>query len=128
MQPSDFSFDDPFIVGDLQRLLKILINDKKPLTVMQRKDIIDLLEDYEYNRNCSLAIRKRDDDLVELQLEQLKITIETKDKIIVSQAEDIHNLRKSNKINSRYNTVASDQIWQQYKVDTESITRTYNAT
>ena len=124
----DFSFDEAYLTDDLERIIKILINDKKPLTVVQRKDTIDLLEEYEYNRNSCLAVRKRDDALTDNDFEVLKKTLETKDEIILSQAREITHLRAATTLNSRFNTSVSDGIWRDFAEEINNIKRSRNAT
>ena len=123
----DFTFNDIFIIGDLQRIVKILLNDKKPLTVVQRKDTIDLLEDYEYNRNVYMAIRKRDDALAENDIDRLEKALEDKDSIILSQAQEISTLRVSAKFFNRFDATESDHIWKDYNNEIKALERNGNA-
>jgi hypothetical protein len=123
----DFTFNDTFIIGDLQRIVKILLNDKKPLTVVQRKDTIDLLEDYEYNRNLYMAIRKRDDALAENDIDRLEKALEDKDSIILSQAQEISTLRVSAKFFNRFDATESDHIWKDYNNEIKALERNGNA-
>ncbi|MCI4436475.1 MAG: hypothetical protein JHC33_06660 [Ignisphaera sp.] len=123
----DFTFNDTFIIGDLQRIVKILLNDKKPLTVVQRKDTIDLLEDYEYNRNVYMDIRKRDDALAENDIDRLEKALEDKDSIILSQAQEISTLRVSAKFFNRFDATESDHIWKDYNNEIKALERNGNA-
>ena len=123
----DFSFNDTFIIGDLQRIIRVLTNDKKPLTVVQRKDTIDLLEDYEYNRKVLVAIRKRDDALAENDIDRLEKALEEKDSIILSQAHEISTLRVSAKFINRFDAVESDHIWKDYNNEIKALERNCNA-
>ena len=123
----DFSFNDTFIIGDLQRIIRVLTNDKKPLTVVQRKDTIDLLEDYEYNRKLLVAIRKRDDALAENNIDRLEKALEEKDLIILSQAQEISTLRVSAKFFNRFDAVESDHIWKDYNNEIKALERNCNA-